>query len=219
MSNLSTPLFINHTWHGHSSKSLAKGRPCPSVPLKASDNIAKGVFVVMECTTLWTSMGVNGEGWHSGGSSGGGRGDGEAPWQGQNVETKMTKLVEERGREVNPSPLCFVFFFFFFFFSLHAASLPPPPPCLSVACTGGPLGSSSQPVSWSPPPEQHMIFHDYCYCLCPSSRRLQARCAADVWQEDEEETAQRQTRVGCTGVYQSLLKLTSLSDSEYMIVQ
>ncbi len=62
--------------------------------------------------------------------------------------------------------------------------LPPPPPCLSVACTGGPPGSSSQPVSWSPPPEQHMIFHDYCYCLCPSSHRLQARCAADVWQEE-----------------------------------
>lgn len=71
-----------------------------------------------------------------------------------------------------------------FFFSLLSDVLPPPPPCLSVACTGGPLGSSSQPVSWSPPPEQHMIFHDYCYCLCPSSRRLQARCAVDVWQKE-----------------------------------
>lgn len=26
-----------------------------------------------------------------------------------------------------------------------------------------------------------MIFSDYCYCLCPSSWRLQAGCAADGW--------------------------------------
>lgn len=54
---------------------------------------------------------------------------------------------------------------------------PPPPQCLCVACAPGPGGSSSQPVSWSSPPEQHMIFYDYGYCLCPSSRRLQAGCA------------------------------------------
>lgn len=68
-----------------------------------------------------------------------------------------------------------VFFLLFFSFSPRCfASLRLPPPRLSVACTGGPRGSSSQPVSWSHPPEQHMTFHDYCYCLCPSSRRLQA---------------------------------------------
>lgn len=65
-----------------------------------------------------------------------------------------------------------------------SVSLPPSPPCLSVACTGGPLGSGSQPVSWSPLPEQHMIFRDYRYCLCPSSRRPQARFAVDAWQKE-----------------------------------
>lgn len=55
----STPLFINHTWHGHSSKNLATGaRPCPPIALKASANIAKGAFVVTERTTVWTSVGV-----------------------------------------------------------------------------------------------------------------------------------------------------------------
>lgn len=89
--------------------------------------------------------------------------------------------LSRRGDErLNPSPLCFLMLFFFF---PPAASFPPPPPCLSVAYTGDPLGSSSQPVSWSPPPEQHMIFHDYCYCLCPSSRCLRARWAVDAWQE------------------------------------
>lgn len=48
----------------------------------------------------------------------------------------------------------------------------PPPQCLCVTCTPGPGAPSSQPVSWSSPPEQHMILHDYCYCLWPSSRRL-----------------------------------------------
>lgn len=77
--------------------------------------------------------------------------------------------------------------FFFFFLFLLAASPPSdsPPPRLSVACTGGPQGSSSQPVSWSHPPEQHMTFHDYCYCLCPSSRRLQA----ETQKKREEEAA------------------------------
>lgn len=157
----------------------------------------------MERTTLWTSAGVDverGEGGAAVGDQWGERGDGEAPWQGQSVETKMTKLVEERraeqrGQEVNPSPLCFLMFFLFFFFSSSSLLPPPPSLSLSVACTGGPPGSSSQPVSWSPPPEQHMIFHDYCYCLCPSSRCLQARCAADVWQEErKEETEQKTSR-------------------------
>lgn len=65
-----------------------------------------------------------------------------------------------------------------------SSSLPPPPLYLSVTCTRGPGGSSSQPVSWSSAPEQHMIFSDYCYCLCPSSWRLQAGCAADAWLEE-----------------------------------
>ena len=71
---------------------------------------------------------------------------------------------------------------FFFSFSPRCfASLRLPPSRLSVACTGGPQGSSSQPVSWSHPPEQHMTFHDYCYCLCPSSRCLQAKTQKKRW--------------------------------------
>jgi len=101
--------------------------------------------------------------------------------QGKSVERKMTKLVQERGWEVNPFPL-FPFNLFFFIICLRTASLPSPCSFLSVACTGNPLGSSSQPVSWSLPPEQHMIFHDYCYCLCPSSCCLQARCVVDAQQ-------------------------------------
>lgn len=57
---------------------------------------------------------------------------------------------------------------------------PPPPQRLSVACTPGPPA-----VSWLSPPEQHMILYDYCYCLCPSSRRLQAGCAGAFGGEED----------------------------------
>lgn len=172
MIHSSTPLFINHTWHGHSSQNLATGaQPCPPIALKASANISKGVFVVMECTTVCSFMGGQGQAERGEVSTavGGGRWNGETPWQGQSVLKQRWLSLLRRGDDG------------FFFSPILGASLPPSPLCLSIACTRDPQGPSSQPVSWSSPPEQHMIFHDYRYCLCPSSRCLQGRYAADAW--------------------------------------
>lgn len=54
-------------------------QPCPHILFKASANVG---VVAMECTTLWTSMGVNSE-----------------PVDGGRIgddETKMTKLVRDQ---------------------------------------------------------------------------------------------------------------------------
>lgn len=64
-------------------------------------------------------------------------------------------------------------------------SAPPTPAPASVCLLlvhRGPGASNSQPVSWSSPSEQHMIFCDRACCLCPSSGAC--RRTEDRGQED-----------------------------------
>lgn len=111
MIHSSTPLFINHTWHGHSSQNLATGaQPCPPIALKASANISKGVFVVMECTTMCSFMGGQGDVERGEVSTavGGGRWNGETPWQGQSVLKQRWLSLLRRGDDGFFSrPRCF----------------------------------------------------------------------------------------------------------------
>lgn len=132
-----TPLFINHIWHGHLSRSLATRHAAMSSHPSSSFSQYHQMNVCSH--GMYHSEDLRGGGWwtrREGGMAVRDRevegGDGEAPWQGQSVETKMTKLVEERGWEVNPSRLCSLLFFFFFFSSLSFSLHPLPVSLLLV---------------------------------------------------------------------------------------